>query len=70
MGLIAPPIQAGITADQQQAPKIMATPPGGNPQALPATPDQTAGGLAATDGAEAPGNNFQQSQLDPSSLAM
>jgi hypothetical protein len=68
MGLIAPPIQAGITMDQQQAPRIMAAPPSGNPQLAPvadgAQVNQTG------DGATAGGSDYQNQQFDSSNLAM
>jgi hypothetical protein len=64
MGLIAAPMQAGITADQQQPPRIMAAPPAGNPQ--PATEQANQNG----DGATAGGSDYQNQQFDSSNLAM
>jgi len=62
MGLIAAPIQAGITADQQQPPRIMAAPPAGNPP-----PPQAANQNG--DGATAGGSDYQNQQFDVSNLA-
>lgn len=63
-GLLAAPIQAGITAEQQQAPRVMAAPPAGNPQSANAQANQTG------DGAPAGGSNYQNQQFDSSNLAM
>src|SRR5262245_8028021 len=66
MGLIAPPIQAGITADQQQPPRIMAAPAAENPQ--PSESPQAANQNG--DGATAGGSDYQNQQFDVSNLAM
>ena len=63
MGLIAAPIQAGITAEQQQPPRIMAAPPAGNPQS-PEAANQNG------DGATTGGSDYQNQQFDSSNLAM
>jgi hypothetical protein len=63
MGLIAAPIQAGITAEQQQPPRVMAAPAGG---ASPSPADaQQAGG-----GATAAGSGYQNQQFDVSNLTI
>jgi hypothetical protein len=63
-GLIAAPALAGITAEQQQAPRVVAAPVAGeNPQ--PQAADQKAG-----DGATAGGSGYQNQLFDSSNLAM
>jgi hypothetical protein len=64
MGLIAAPIQAGITADQQQPPRIMPAPVPPNGAA------QGEGGAPTGDGATPAGSDYQNQQFDASNLAM
>jgi hypothetical protein len=61
-GLIAAPILAGISADQQQAPKVMAPPVA--PGAAPAKAGESG------DGATVGGSDYQNGLFDSSNLAM
>jgi hypothetical protein len=63
-GLLAAPALAGISAEQQQPPRIMAAPPAGNPPPAEARANQNG------DGATAGGSDYQNQQFDSSNLAL
>jgi hypothetical protein len=60
MGMIAAPMQAGITTEQQQAPKVIAPP----------VPPNGAGEAPTGDGSTPAGSDYQNQQFDSSNLAM